>query len=101
MDKIYFIQSEKRLECIISKLVSLVLKPVNRFGSSDCRCRGHLYLFPEDLLTRVEDLLINKHRFKSFSNRDFIQRMGKKMPGIKLDARCDFLAGKGNNIIVK
>ncbi len=99
VEKIYFIQSEKRLECFISKMVSLVLKPVKGFGSSDCRCRGHLYLFPEDHLARVEDLLINKHRFKSFSNRDFIQKMGKKGLEIKPGAHRDFLAGKGNNKI--
>lgn len=78
VEKIYFIPSEQKMECNISKLINSILKPVRGFGSSDCRCCGHLFLFPEDLMTPLEDLLIKDNRFKSLSKRDFIQKTNTK-----------------------
>ena len=99
VEKIYFIQSEQRLECIISKLVSSILKPVKGFGSSDCRCRGHLYLYPEDLLVPVEELLVKNRRFRSFSSRAFIREMNQqKRSSLKRTGGArDVLKVKGNN----
>ncbi|MCK5107144.1 MAG: GIY-YIG nuclease family protein [Nanoarchaeota archaeon] len=40
------IQTHKRLECTLSKKVSeLGDIIINRFGSSDCKCKTHLYFF--------------------------------------------------------
>lgn len=45
--KIYVIESTEHLECIVAKMVSRHGYPVPKFGSSDCKCKSHLF--------RVED----------------------------------------------
>jgi Uri superfamily endonuclease len=44
--KIFSIETDKRIECWISKLLeNMAEKTIHRFGSSDCRCKGHLHYF--------------------------------------------------------
>ncbi len=38
------IPSKKRLECYLSKLLSQKLDYVKGFGSTDCKCKSHLYI---------------------------------------------------------
>jgi len=35
--------TEKPLECVLAQALSEDLLPVPRFGSSDCKCKSHLY----------------------------------------------------------
>ena len=44
--KIYIIPSHQRLECMIAReLMSLADNFLKGFGSSDCKCRSHLFFF--------------------------------------------------------
>ena len=80
---IYYLPGKERIECKISILISLILKPVSGFGSSDCNCRGHLYLLNEELLEPLEDILAKDHGFRSLSKNDFIKKTADhgKRPG--------------------
>lgn len=75
---IYFLPDRQRLECKISRNISSILKPVRGFGSSDCRCAGHLYLLQEDLFVQLEDLMVKGHGFRSLPRKDFIKRCSIK-----------------------
>ena len=35
--------SNKKLECKIAKRINKLGKPIEKFGSSDCKCKGHLF----------------------------------------------------------
>lgn len=37
------IPTNERIECRISKMFEMFAQPIIGFGSSDCRCKGHLY----------------------------------------------------------
>lgn len=53
----------KDWECRLSQyLTGLdgVQIPLNGFGSSDCHCRAHLFYFPEDRLSFVNDTTFNE-----------------------------------------
>lgn len=47
IENIYAVEGAAKKECEIAAKVAKMGEPVPRFGSSDCRCRSHLY--------RVED----------------------------------------------
>ena len=47
IENIYAVEEAAKKECEIAAKVAEMGEPVPRFGSSDCRCRSHLY--------RVED----------------------------------------------
>lgn len=47
IEDIYAVEGAAKKECEIAAKVAKMGEPVPRFGSSDCRCRSHLY--------RVED----------------------------------------------
>ena len=70
---IYYIQTSKRMECFISKEVAKIVKPVKRFGSTDCNCTSHLYLIPKNYLNRIDGLLVKNLNFKKISNIAFKQ----------------------------
>ncbi|MCD6367822.1 MAG: GIY-YIG nuclease family protein [Candidatus Aenigmarchaeota archaeon] len=41
--EVLYKESKKKEECIISRKISEFGIPINGFGSSDCKCKGHLY----------------------------------------------------------
>jgi len=41
-------ESEQRLECAIAQALDQQLGCVPGFGASDCRCRSHLFFFPDE-----------------------------------------------------
>lgn len=43
IEEVFRIESGERLECAISKALSERMESVAGFGSSDCRCRSHLF----------------------------------------------------------
>jgi sugar fermentation stimulation protein A len=64
--RVYPIYSRTRLECSLAEsLRQLYPEPVEGFGSSDCRCRSHLFYLPGDPRRDprfVEILLRYRHR---------------------------------------
>ena len=40
-------QTEKRIECKVNEIIQKFGKPVEKFGSSDCKCKSHLTYFKE------------------------------------------------------
>jgi Uri superfamily endonuclease len=43
IEKIYSINRPERLECTRARDLEKILEPVAGFGSTDCRCRSHLF----------------------------------------------------------
>lgn len=43
VEKVFIKESELKEECEIAKYLSNFGLPVNKFGSSDCRCSSHFY----------------------------------------------------------
>ncbi len=43
-------------ECLLAKKVSEFTSAMENFGSSDCRCKGHLFYHPEDLSSLSQEL---------------------------------------------
>jgi Uri superfamily endonuclease len=44
IDHVYCLESNKKIECDIAEKVEAIAEPVSGFGSSDCKCRSHLFL---------------------------------------------------------
>ena len=51
-------QTEKRIECKVNEIIQKFGKPVERFGSSDCKCKSHLTYFKnlDDVKKASEEL---------------------------------------------
>jgi Uri superfamily endonuclease len=43
VEQVYCLESDKKIECQIAEKVGRASEPVGGFGSSDCRCRSHLF----------------------------------------------------------
>jgi len=43
IQKVYVVETEKKLECSIAEKVAEYGQPIKGFGCSDCRCISHLY----------------------------------------------------------
>jgi Uri superfamily endonuclease len=41
--KIYYIEKNKKIECEIAELLQKKFSQINKFGSSDCSCKSHLF----------------------------------------------------------
>jgi len=46
LENLIVCQSEENIECNISHEIGRVYRVINRFGSSDCKCPGHLFYSP-------------------------------------------------------
>jgi Uri superfamily endonuclease len=46
-------QSQNNIECSIAGEIAREFKVITGFGSSDCKCAGHLYYSPFDLGNRI------------------------------------------------
>lgn len=51
--KIYFIESPRRLECLLAENFNKRFEVVNKFGSSDCSCKGHLFYGEHDEFVNI------------------------------------------------
>jgi len=40
---VFYTIAKKEKECKIAKFISKYAKPIENFGSSDCKCKSHLY----------------------------------------------------------
>jgi len=51
-------QTEKRIECKVNEIIQKFGKPVEKFGSSDCKCKSHLTYFKnlDDVKKAFEEL---------------------------------------------
>ena len=47
IDQVYCLESDEKIECHIAEKVGAIAEPVLGFGSSDCRCRSHLFFVCE------------------------------------------------------
>ena len=47
IDYVYSLESDKKMECNIAEKVGTVAKSLMGFGSSDCKCRSHLFFVRE------------------------------------------------------
>ena len=74
IDCAYYLDSSKKMECDISEELSAISLQVKGFGSSDCKCGSHLFLFSKDILNSVEKLLTERYRFKKLKSFDFIEK---------------------------
>jgi len=72
------VNSIRKIECDLSEELITISLRVKGFGSSDCRCSSHLFLFSEDILSSVEKLLTEKYRFKKLKSIDFIEKFKQK-----------------------
>lgn len=43
LDRIYYVESSERMECLLAYRVAEHGEPVEGFGCSDCKCVSHLY----------------------------------------------------------
>lgn len=43
IDCVYCLESNKKMECNIAEKAGTIAKPVMGFGSSDCKCKSHLF----------------------------------------------------------
>ncbi len=57
ISSIYFLESQERLECSLAKRFADRFEVIPKFGSSDCRCEGHLFFGNHDEL--IECALYN------------------------------------------
>jgi Uri superfamily endonuclease len=48
ISSIILCETEQRIECIIAQALSSQFKAIPGFGSSDCRCRSHLFFAAEE-----------------------------------------------------
>lgn len=46
-------QAGNSIECLIADEIAVEYKVINRFGSSDCKCRGHLFYSTFDFGNRI------------------------------------------------
>jgi Uri superfamily endonuclease len=51
-------QTEKKIECKVNEIIQKFGKPVEKFGSSDCKCKSHLTYFKnlDDVNKAFEEL---------------------------------------------
>jgi len=54
---IYYKQSAKKIECDIALKLNKEFKEINGFGSSDCKCRSHLFFINK--LKSFDELLLD------------------------------------------
>lgn len=53
VENVIICQSEEKKECNIASEVGKEYKVINKFGSSDCKCPGHLYYSPFDFGKKI------------------------------------------------
>lgn len=61
---IYYFETSVKDECIIANNFEKKLHNVNDFGSSDCKCKSHLFYGNfKDIITIIKKLKLNKYTF--------------------------------------
>ncbi len=53
IENVIVCQSEVIMECDIAGEIGRVYTVINKFGSSDCKCPGHLYFSPSSMSDRI------------------------------------------------
>jgi Uri superfamily endonuclease len=49
IDYVYCIVVDRKVECDIAKIMNTIVTPVSGFGSSDCRCKSHLFFINPEM----------------------------------------------------
>ena len=64
----YYRENKFREECNIAKSLNKKFLPINEFGSSDCKCKSHLfYGSKEKILEFIETNNFNKYQTKDLN----------------------------------
>ena len=53
IENIIVCNSEEKIECTIASEILKVCKVINRFGSTDCHCPGHLFFNPVEIRNTI------------------------------------------------
>jgi len=62
---IFFLEDDDKKECKIVKKLEKHLFSINGFGSSDCRCKSHLFFGSQEEITNlIKTLQMNQYNFK-------------------------------------
>ena len=65
LEKILVYPTETRMECVVSdRIASRLERPVNGFGSSDCRCPSHLFYAPLSVDPLVEVIWFGEKKYR-------------------------------------
>jgi len=69
---IYYLETSKKLECLLSKELQKFAISVRGFGCSGCDCTSHLFYVPERSIPRVNNLLLRQHNFEVLKTCEFL-----------------------------
>jgi endonuclease-3 len=64
--KVYYRENNYREECNIANSLNKNFLPINEFGSSDCKCKSHLFYGSKE---KILDF-IEKNNFKKYQTKD-------------------------------
>ena len=62
----YYRENNYREECIIAKSLNKIFLPINEFGSSDCKCKSHLFYGSKEKILEF----IKKNNFNKYQTKD-------------------------------
>ena len=68
VEKVFYIESEEKIECKIAKKLLEKMGSIKNFGCSDCRCGSHLFYSKK---IKVLENLLRKFGMKEWSASDF------------------------------
>ena len=82
IENVLTIETDERLECAIASMLNNYFETISRFGSSDCKCRGHLFFAPDikELRLRAAESL-NLLASRQNLQVDFQNNGGLSLPG--------------------
>ncbi|KXB07527.1 hypothetical protein AKJ51_01145 [candidate division MSBL1 archaeon SCGC-AAA382A20] len=58
--KVIYIESDKRKECVIAYKLDEVFSKIEDFGSSDCKCKSHLFFSKH--ISKLEEKIVSIFR---------------------------------------
>jgi len=52
--QVIFAQTDRRLECALAQILTKEIDAIPGFGSSDCKCKSHLYFEPREIRLKAK-----------------------------------------------
>ena len=59
---VFYKKAAKKQECTIAKKLSKIGKGIENFGSSDCKCKSHLFKIKQDFIENLDKIIKNVQR---------------------------------------
>lgn len=75
--KIYYLKTEKKLECEVAEALNKILNSIKSFGCSDCRCNSHLFYTLYECNSGYEKILLKEFGFKTLQEYE-VNKLVKK-----------------------